>query len=124
MSHVLSLVLTAMSRSRVHFPDAFLEAWAGLGVVAQSDGVPCFIEDLVDIGRVHQPATATLRNTRLVATGGLGQVKQWATAHQVAHAADGVDGAPTPPSPEPFWTIPPGRGAGSMIPFDTDPPLF
>ena len=70
MSHILSLVLTAMVRSRVQFPDAFLEAWAGLGVVAQPDGTPCFIEDLVDIGRVHRPATATLRNTRLVATGG------------------------------------------------------
>ena len=48
MSRVLSLVLTAMVRSRVQFPDTFLEAWAGLGVLAQADGVPCFIEDLVE----------------------------------------------------------------------------
>jgi hypothetical protein len=59
----------------VQLPDAFPEAWAGLGVLAQPGGVPCFIEDLVDLGHGHERSTATLRNTPRVATEGLDQVK-------------------------------------------------
>jgi hypothetical protein len=56
MGHVLSLVLTAMRRSLVHLPDAFPEAWAGLGVLAQPVSVPCFIADLVVLSRDRRPS--------------------------------------------------------------------
>jgi hypothetical protein len=75
MGHIMSLVLTAMRRSLVHLPDSLLEAWAGFrGMLARPDGLPCFIEDLVVLSRDRPPATSALRNTRLVATGGLHQV--------------------------------------------------
>jgi hypothetical protein len=97
MSHILSLVLTAMFRSLLPMPDSFLESRAGLGVLAHDDGVPCLIEDLVVLSRDRRPATSTLRDMQLDATGGLGQVKLWALARQVAHAADAAVDAPTPP---------------------------
>ena len=124
MSEMLSIVLTAMVRSSVPLPDAFLECWAGLGVLAQPDGVPCFIEDLVVLSRSHRPFATTLRNTRLVATGGLGQVKQWATSHQVAHAADDALEAPSPPSPGPGWVPCPGAGPDHLVVFDNEPPVL
>jgi hypothetical protein len=68
-------------------------AW---GVLGQTDGVSCFTEDMVVLSRDRRPATSTLRRTGLVATGGLSQLKQGATAGQVANPADaGVEG-PTP----------------------------
>jgi hypothetical protein len=38
---------------------------------------------------------ATLRNTRTIAFGGLEQCKRWASAQEVAHAADGLFDGPT-----------------------------
>jgi hypothetical protein len=70
MGHIMCIVATAIRRSLVHLPDAFLDCWAGLGVLAQPDGVPCSIEDLVVLSRERRPATARLRNSRFVATGG------------------------------------------------------
>jgi hypothetical protein len=84
-------------------------------VVAQAGGVPCFIEDLVVLSRDGRPATATLRNTRLVATGRLGQVKQWAIAHHVAHEADAAMEAPTPPSTGRAW-VPPRKWGPAAVP--------
>jgi hypothetical protein len=119
---ILSLILTAMLRSGVRSPKALLIAWAGLGWVLElPESEPCFIEDLVDISQVRPPVHATLRNTRTVGLGGPGQSQRWASAHQVAHAADGmVDGpiadglaaapnadglvdAPTPPALDRPW---------------------
>jgi hypothetical protein len=94
VGHILSLVLIAMLRGLVPRPASFLESRAGPGVLAlagscwlmlaHAGGVPCFIADLADLSRDRRPATSTLRTMQLDATGGLGQVKQWATAHQVA----------------------------------------
>jgi hypothetical protein len=103
MGHILSLVLTAMRHRLVPVRDSFLESRAGLGVLAQADGVPCFIEDLAVLSRDRRPAPSTLRDMQLVGTGGLGQVKQWATARQVAHAANAAVDAPTPPSTGQAW---------------------
>jgi hypothetical protein len=100
MGHILPRVLTAMLRSLAPMPDSFLESRAGLGVLAHADGVPCFIEDLVVVSRDRRPATSTLRNMRQK---GLGQVKQWASARQVAHTADAAVDAPTPPSTGQGW---------------------
>jgi hypothetical protein len=94
MCRVLSLALTAMVLSDVHFPAACLEAWARLDVLVLPDSRPCFIEHLVTISL---PAYATLRNTRTVAFGGLGQCKRWAGAHRIARAANGLLDAPSPP---------------------------
>jgi hypothetical protein len=103
---LMSVVLTAMLRSGVRFPKALLTAWARLDVMELPSPQPCFIEDLVGIARERRPVHATVRNTRTVAFGGLGQCKRRASAHQIAHAADGVadgptaDGLVTAPSPE------------------------
>jgi hypothetical protein len=81
-------------------------------VLAQPDGVPCFIEDLMVLSRDRRPATSTLRNTRLIAAGGLGegQVKEWATAYQAAQAADAGVEAPALPSTGHAWVLPLPRG--------------
>jgi hypothetical protein len=77
----------------------------------------------------QQPlAHATLRNTRTVALGGLRQYRRWASGHQVAHAADGLLGAPSPPALvqglDPLW-VPPAAAAGeALFPFDVAPPEF
>jgi hypothetical protein len=106
-------------RPQASEPDCL--GWAGLDVPGMPESEPCVIEDLADIGREPRPVHATLRNTRTVAFGGLGQCQRWASAHEVAHAADGsVDGptadglvaathadglvdVPTPPALERPW---------------------
>jgi hypothetical protein len=74
---------------------ACLEAWDGLDVFVLPDSEPYFIEHLVTISKERRLAHATLRNTRTVALGGLRQYMRWASGHQVAHAADGLLGAPS-----------------------------
>jgi hypothetical protein len=69
MGRVLSLVLTAMCLWLTHSWKPG-QAWGGW--VAQRDGVPCCIEDLVALSRGRRPATSTLRSTRLVGTGEVG----------------------------------------------------
>jgi hypothetical protein len=123
MGHILSLVLTA-KRHRlvpVPMPDPFLESRAGVGVLAHAEGVPCFMEDLVVLSRDGGPATSTLRNLELDGTGGLGpklgEVKQWATAGQVGHAASAAVDAPTSPSSGQAWA------AREMEPSSCSPPI-
>jgi hypothetical protein len=89
-------------------------------VLAQRDGVSCFIEDMVVLSRDRRPATSTLRRTGLVATGGLGQLKQWATAHQVANAADAGVEAPTPLR-RGMLGCPWGDEAQPLFAFDSEP---
>jgi hypothetical protein len=75
MCGVLSLALTAMVGSDVHFPAAWLEAWARLDLLVLPDSKPCFIQHLVlvPISKERRLAHATLRNTRTVAFDGHGQ---------------------------------------------------
>jgi hypothetical protein len=105
----------------VHLLDAFLGAWGGLGVLAQRDGVPCFIEDVVVLSRERRPATSTFRRTRLVGTGRLGEVKQWAAVDQVTQAADAAVKAPTPFEGA-CLGAPQGDGAQPLFAFDSEPP--
>jgi hypothetical protein len=140
MCRLLALVLVAKLRSGVRFPKALLVAWAGLDVLELPESEPCFIEDLVDIGQERRPLHATLRNARSIAFGGLGQCKRWASARQVAHAADGlVDGptadalfaapnadglfdAPTPPALERPWPSHARTADEPLFPFHPKPP--
>jgi hypothetical protein len=140
MCRIMSLVLTAMLRSGVRFPKALLIARAGLDGLELPESEPCLIEDLVDIGQERRPVHATVRNTRTVAFGGLGQCNRWASAHQVAHAADGVadgpttgglvaaanadggDDAATPPALERPWPSPERTADEPLFPFDAEPP--
>jgi hypothetical protein len=95
---VLSFALIAMVRSEVHFPAACLEAWARLDVLVLSYSELCFPSTFVTTSKERRLAHATLRNTRAVAFGGIGPCKRWADARQVAHAADGLFGAPSVPA--------------------------
>jgi hypothetical protein len=70
-------------------------AWAGLDVLGLPESEPCVIEDLVDISQERRPVHATLRSTRIVAFGRLGQCKGWASTHEVADGADGLVDGPT-----------------------------
>jgi hypothetical protein len=124
MCRVLSLALTATVRSDVHFPVACLEAWAGLDVPVFPDSEPCFVEHLVTISEERRPAHATLRNTRTIALGGLRQYRRWASAHQVAHAAVGLLGAPSPPALAPLWAPPAAAAGEALFPFDVSPAEF
>jgi hypothetical protein len=112
--HILSAVLRAMLPSLLPMPDSFLESRAGFGSSGHADGVPCFIEDLVVVSRDRRPAASTLRNMHLTRQKGLGQVKQWATAHQVAHTADAAVDAPTPPVDGAGFG-PPGRWSPAVV---------
>jgi hypothetical protein len=140
MCRIMSLVLTAMVGGGVRFPKALLTAWAGLDVLELPESEPCFIEDLVDISQERRPVHATLRKPRTVALGGLGQCKRWASAHQLAQAADGVaDGAaagglvaaaeadggvdaPTPRALVRPWPSPERTTDEPLFPFDAEPP--
>jgi hypothetical protein len=102
----------------MHFPAACLEAWARLDVLVLPDSIPCFIQYLVSIGKERRPAHAILRSTRTVAFGGLRRCKRWASAYQVAHAADGLLEAPSPPALDPLW-VPSAAAAGeALFPYD------
>jgi hypothetical protein len=124
MGRVLSLVLTAMVRSRVVFPEAFIKGLASIGVCVLADAEPCFIEELVSFDGDPKPTSATLRNTRIVTTGGAGPMKKWRAAAQLAHADDGPVDAATPPSPGGLWFAPVGPAPWAVlgVPFDPNPP--
>jgi hypothetical protein len=124
MGRVLSLVLTAMVRSRIVFPEAFIKDLASTGVCVLTDAEPCFIEDLVRFDGDLKPTSATLRNTRIVTTGGNGPLKKWRAAAQLAHAGDGPVDAATPPSPRGLWYAPVGPPPWALfgVPSDLDPP--
>jgi hypothetical protein len=49
------------------------QAWGFWLMLAHAGGVACFIADLVVLSRDRRPATSTLRNMQLDATGRLGQ---------------------------------------------------
>ena len=122
MGHTLSLVLTAMVRSRVAFPPNFMESLDNVGVRLLPDDTECFIEAMVGVAGNRLPATATLRNTRIIATGGVAPTQRFIANHQVAHAADGAGDAVTPPSPGGAWIPEPGAPPTRLFPFDTEPP--
>jgi hypothetical protein len=122
MCRVPSLALTAQVRSDVLFSTACLEAWARLDELVVPDSEPGFIEQLVAIGKERRPPHAPLRNTRPVAFGGFGQCKRCASARQVAQAAGGRLGAPSPGAVDPLW-VPPAAAAGeALFPYDVAPP--
>ena len=126
MGRIRSIVLTAMIRSRVEFPSTFMELWASLNVHVLPDDELVFIESIIDLGRDRVPVMRTLRNTRIVAFGGYGCIKERAAQFQVHHADEGPVDAPTPPSPGGFLqtdpeAVPPGP---LQIPFEVEPPMF
>jgi hypothetical protein len=62
MCRVRSLALTAMVRSDVYFPAAYLEAWTRLDALVLPLSEPCFIEHLVPVSKSadrHMPLFAT-----------------------------------------------------------------
>jgi hypothetical protein len=124
LGHVLSLVLTAMVRSRIEFPTAFMADLSAIGICVLQDDTPCFIEELVALSHERRPASVTLRNARIVTTGGNGPMRIWRAATQVAHAADGPVDAATPPSPAGVWVPPVGAAPWAVlgIPFQDGPP--
>jgi hypothetical protein len=95
---VLSLALTAMARSDAHSPAACLEARARSDVLVLSYSESCFIRKLCH----HQQRTST----DACYSSEHAHCRVWwswtvqggANAHQSAHGADGLFGAPSLPS--------------------------
>jgi hypothetical protein len=110
MGHILSLVLTAMLHSFLPMPDSFPESRAGLGVLAQAGGIPCFIEDLVVLSRDRRPATSTLRNMQLDATEGVGSGEAVGDRSSGRPHSGRCSGCPYSPR-QPSRLGPPGRSS-------------